>query len=190
MSTLIVIGREPSETSHNREILRVTKQQLENKDKKYEVIDLYKEEFNPVLRENQEDPDVERYQEQIQRSDNLVFIYPIWWNGPPAILKGFLDKVFTVGFAFRYEKVPFFNFGRPIGLLEGKNAVTITTSGGPTWIHRLAQRSRGIKVVKKDVLELAGIKTSSYHIGRALELDADKKAVIKSTVHKAIKRLT
>lgn len=101
----------------------------------FNIIDLYRESFNPVLTENElasywrEPPavppaDVARCQKMISESDVLVFIYPIWWSSPPAMLKGFIDRVFTPGFAYKFkgEKME--------ALLTGKRALVVRTFAG------------------------------------------------------------
>ncbi|HWI54433.1 MAG TPA: NAD(P)H-dependent oxidoreductase, partial [Desulfobacteria bacterium] len=68
--------------------------------------------------------DIAAEQAEVSWADVLVFIYPIWWFERPAILKGWFDKVFSHGFAYRQT-----NEGTVEGLLKGKKAVVITTSG-------------------------------------------------------------
>jgi NAD(P)H dehydrogenase (quinone) len=48
-------------------------------------------------------PDVELEQQKINRADALVFIYPVWWSDCPAKLKGWFDRVWTLGYAYSYE---------------------------------------------------------------------------------------
>lgn len=71
-------------------------------------------------------PDIVEEQEKVDWADFLLFQYPLWWTDPPAIVKGWFDRVFAKGFAYgngrHYEQ----------GLLKGKRAMlTITTGGGP-----------------------------------------------------------
>ena len=77
--------------------------------KQADVIDLYKDNFNPVMTRDElgkysrggySDPLVEVYQKKIAAAERLVFIFPIWWYDAPAILKGFFDKVLLKDFAF------------------------------------------------------------------------------------------
>lgn len=87
--------------------------------------------FNPVLslddmagqRAAAVAPDVAVEQQYIQWADCLVFIYPIWWTGLPAIMKGYIDRVFSYGFAYSY------NTGVQEGLLKGKKVIIINTHG-------------------------------------------------------------
>lgn len=54
-----------------------------------------------------------------------MFIYPVWWYGRPALLKGWIDRVLPPGFAYRYER------SGVNGLLAGKRAVVLQTTGAP-----------------------------------------------------------
>lgn len=105
---------------------------MKEKNKSYEIIDLYNDDFNPVMSQQEEkdyskgisnDSLVKKYQEILNSTNEIVFIFPIWWNGCPAILKGFFDKVFIKEFAFIEENK------RPKGLLTNiKSGLVITTS--------------------------------------------------------------
>ena len=93
--------------------------------------DLYAEEFDPILPHDEIpkdaplDPVVEQHCREIQAADGFVIVHPNWWAMPPAILKGWLDRVFRQGVVYRFG---------PNGvetLLDGKRAVVITTSNTP-----------------------------------------------------------
>lgn len=95
------------------------------------VRDLNQLHFDPVLsfedmngqRMGTVAADVKREQEYISWADHITFIYPIWWTGMPAIMKGFIDRVFSYGFAYRYDQ------GVQKGLLTGKQTTIINTHG-------------------------------------------------------------
>jgi NAD(P)H dehydrogenase (quinone) len=115
--------------SHNSEILAYVKKQLEKTGRGYEVIDLYKDKFNPVMptptySDENADQTVKGYQKKISKCDRLILIFPIWWYNMPAILKGFFDRVFTPGFAFKFGPAG------PEPLMADKNAVVINTFAG------------------------------------------------------------
>ncbi|MFP4431339.1 MAG: NAD(P)H-dependent oxidoreductase [Spirochaetaceae bacterium] len=101
-----------------------------------EVFDLYEDRFDPTLtleevrRRASFDPLVVRYQEAIRNSSLLVFGHPDWWGGAPAILKGFVDRVFQAGVAFTYDGP---EFGRQTlrPLLTGKSALVVATTDRP-----------------------------------------------------------
>ena len=101
MKTLIIYTY-PSPTGFNTAILKEVQSNLS---KKHEVktLDLYAENFDPILRFDQEhrrrdlhkDPEMAKYRDLITWADHLIFIFPIWWSGMPAILKSFIDRVFA-----------------------------------------------------------------------------------------------
>ncbi|MGD8191763.1 NAD(P)H-dependent oxidoreductase [Brevibacillus ginsengisoli] len=96
----------------------------------YTVRNLYQMNFNPVfsppdmqnVESGQVSADIEEEQQVIIEADTLVMIYPVWWWSQPAILKGWIDRVFTNNFAFRYEAKG------PVGLLTNKKAIVFTTT--------------------------------------------------------------
>jgi NAD(P)H dehydrogenase (quinone) len=93
--------------------------------------DLHGMNFNPVtsasdIRGNLTGnvaPDVAIEQGHVRRADVIALIHPIWWIDRPAILKGYIDRVFALGFAYGYGP------GGVRGSLAGKRAVIITSSG-------------------------------------------------------------
>ena len=93
-------------------------------------------------------------QEEILAADHIVLVYPNWWSTFPALLKGFIDRVFVPGFAFKYhEKGPFWD-----KLLTGKTARLLVTMDTPWWYYWLVNRSAGHNAIKIGVLEFCGIK--------------------------------
>lgn len=86
-----------------------------------EIADLYREDFDPVLNEADfaqfEDrampEDVLEEQRRYERCDALVMVFPLWWYGMPAMLKGWLDRVFCAGWAYRRRHDPVGSLLRP-----------------------------------------------------------------------------
>lgn len=186
MNPLIIVAHDDTDRSHNRYMFRRVKESLAHTE--YKVIDLYKEDFNPVLGRGDREH-VERYQNLLAWSTDIVVIYPVWWNGMPAILKGFCDKVIEPGYAFVYDSTPLPKVGWPRGLLTGRKTVTLTTSGSPSILHKVYQRARGIKQGTVDTFGFAGLTTKNFHLGGAQRLDEANKRRINSKVDKAIKWL-
>jgi len=123
-----------------------------------EVIDLYREKFNPIsFGDNDITPKVEKYQKLIKKANCLVFVYPVWWFRAPAILEGWFDRVFTVGFAFDFKKV-IGNWGRPIGLLACDRAIIVNTYGSPAFATKYFYMNIPFRRLKRGVLKLCGIK--------------------------------
>ncbi|MFQ3547433.1 MAG: NAD(P)H-dependent oxidoreductase [Termitinemataceae bacterium] len=97
------------------------------------MIDLYRDHFNPVLPEDELprkfsfDETTLGYQQLIKAADQVIFVHPDWWGGPPAILKGFLDRVFRPGVAYGFREADFRTADSP-GLFGGKKFhIFITT---------------------------------------------------------------
>lgn len=102
--------------------------------------------------------DLVRAQQLIRAADHLVFVFPSWWASLPALLKGFLDRVFLPGFAFKYRKdSPF-----PEQLLKGKTGRVIITMDAPGWYYKWFNRAPGLHIVKKGTLEFCGVKPVKY----------------------------
>ena len=99
----------------------------------HEVVyhDLYEERFDPILPhaeiplDAELDPVVCRHRDEVSAADGYIIVHPNWWGQPPAILKGWLDRVLRQGHAYQFgpEGV--------IGLLTGKSALVFTTSNTP-----------------------------------------------------------
>ncbi len=121
-------------------------------------IDLGRLAFDPVLRQGYREiqaleSDLLAAQESIRWAQHLVFAYPLWWGTMPALLKGFIERVFLPGFAFQY---------RPDSvlwdrLLSGRSAQLIVTMDTPPWFFHLIYRRAGHRVMKSNILEFCGI---------------------------------
>jgi NAD(P)H dehydrogenase (quinone) len=126
-----IIYAHPNPNSLNGHFKNSLVEHLEQDNHEVIVRDLYQLNFNPVL--SLEDmagqlkglvaDDVKQEQEFIAWADCVTFIHPIWWTGLPAIMKGYIDRVFSYGFAYRYDQ------GIQKGLLTGKQTVIINTHG-------------------------------------------------------------
>ncbi|WP_276319577.1 NAD(P)H-dependent oxidoreductase [Crenobacter cavernae] len=83
-----------------------------------------------------------------------MFVYPIWWGAMPALLKGFIDRVFLPGFAFKYRD------GSVLWdkLLAGRSAHLLTTMDTPPWYFRWIYRMPGHNQMKRTILEFCGIR--------------------------------
>ena len=158
---ILLIYAHPTGESFNHEVRDTFIKSSKKAGHQVDLIDLYEEKFNPVLSESELrgelSDEVKAYQERIKKADYLAFIFPIWWFRMPAIMEGWIDRVFTSGFAFKY--IPFIgSFKRPVGLLPVKKAVVISTYGGPGWFYKLFRCSVPWKRLKLGVLRFCGIK--------------------------------
>lgn len=117
--------------------------------------------FDPVLWNGYNkiqplEPDLEKARALILWSDHLVFIYPNWWGSMPALMKGFFDRVFLPGFAFKYGE----NSSIPDQLLPGRTAHLMVTMDTPVWYYRWVFRRPGHNQMKRTILEFCGIKVT------------------------------
>jgi NAD(P)H dehydrogenase (quinone) len=116
--------------------------------------------------------DLVHAQNLIHTSDHLVFVYPTWWWSMPALLKGFIDRVFIPGFAFKYEG----HSGLPAKLLTGKTATLVVTMDSPAWYYTWWMKSVGHVMMKKGVLAFCGIsKTRIVTIANHRKLNTKEK---------------
>lgn len=129
MNYLIVYGHYNPD-SFNRALLDVLTGTL-GTTHQVEVRDLYSLHFNPVLTgadmealEKGTPPvDIQAEQDFVRWADMLIFVYPIWWSSMPAIVKGYIDRVFSFGFAYTVDETG------PRGLLGGKKVYIANTTG-------------------------------------------------------------
>jgi NAD(P)H dehydrogenase (quinone) len=114
--------------------------------------------LNPPEFRTQEIPPMEssliKAQGEIEWAEHLVFVYPTWWGTMPPLMKGFIDRVFTSGFAFKYRQ----NSLRWDQLLKGKSARLIVTMDTPPWYYRFIYGQPGHRAMKNTILEFCGIK--------------------------------
>lgn len=122
-------------------------------------LDLARLDFDPHVRTvspnaQHFEADIRRARELIAWAEYLVFVYPTWWGTMPALLKGFLDRVMTPGFAFQSVEGGT-GFER---LLGGRSAQLITTMDTPPLVHRLIYRRPGVNALARATLGFCGVR--------------------------------
>ena len=95
-----------------------------------DLVDLYKDEFNPVFAGEEPGEDVLDHRKRIAECDTIVLIAPIWNFRMPAILEGWIDKVLAPPWAFSFKQLVG-NYGYPQGHLKDKKAIIFCTYGSP-----------------------------------------------------------
>jgi NAD(P)H dehydrogenase (quinone) len=125
------------------------------------LIDLYADQFDPRLsfeeRTEYEGPNpirhplVQKYADLVKSCEGLVFVYPTWWWGAPAILKGFLDRVLVPGVSFTLD--PKTNKVIP-GLAHVRRVVGVSTYGS-SWVSTKIFNDAGRRMVMRCVRALA-----------------------------------
>lgn len=178
MNYLIVYAH-PYTNSFNHAILESLKKTLDNKKYDYDIIDLYADNFNPAydsielslfFEGKTADPLVTKYQKMLKKADKLVFIFPIWWNDLPAMVKGFIDKVMKKDFAYIFTA----------NGLEGtltfiKKAYIFTTASSTQWFIESFAGDAIKKTFMQATLKQIGISESEWHHISFMEADTLEK---------------
>ena len=166
MKTLIVYAH-PNPQSFNHAILETTRQALTAQGAEVKVVDLYADGFNPVLsaadftslQQGTTPADIAAQQALVSWAEAMVFIYPLWWYDRPAMLKGWIDRVFMHGFAFRYGPQG------AQGLLTTRRALVLVTAGGPdTAFAQLGQHKAVEHAMVDGTLKFCGISDVRSHL--------------------------
>jgi NAD(P)H dehydrogenase (quinone) len=133
-----IILAHPARRSMNRAIADAYAEAAERHGHEVILRDLYAMRFDPRLsaaeipgpRAPRFRPDVRRERDLLADVEVFAFVYPIWFNGPPAILKGYVDRVFGMGFGFEPA------VGGTEPRLRGRELISFTTSGSPDFWMR------------------------------------------------------
>lgn len=158
MKKVLIIQGNPIENSYGSQLADVyAKGAVESGAEVRELV-LAKMDFDPNLFGGYKgkqplEPDLQEAQELISWADHLVFVYPNWWGGMPALLKGFIDRVFLPGFAFKYRR----NSPLPEQLLKGKTARLIVTMDSPMVYYRFYLGQPGHQMMKHSILKFCGV---------------------------------
>lgn len=161
----LVVFAHPNSESFGKGIVDTIVKASEEKGSKVRVRDLYEIGFDPILKPadflafqaGKVPEDIAAEQEHIKWADVITFVYPVWWASVPAILKGYVDRVFSYGFA--YEQID----GVPTGLLKGKKALLFCTTGSPNEIYAANGMHNSMKqTTDQGILNFSGIEEVSH----------------------------
>ncbi|OPY57045.1 MAG: hypothetical protein A4E55_01861 [Pelotomaculum sp. PtaU1.Bin035] len=132
MKISVILGH-PDMGSFSHAIADVTVKALKGNEHTVYFHDLYQENFNPILphyeipKGARLDTAIQKYCNEISDSDGIVIIHPNWWGQPPAILKGWVDRVLCAGVAYAFAENDR-GEGIPVGLLKANTALVFNTS--------------------------------------------------------------
>lgn len=168
---LLVIHAHPVPESFNAALCRVAVTAAREAGHEVRLIDLYAEGFNPVMSAQERrgldsaappPADVAPHVEALQWAEGLIFIYPTWWYSQPAMLKGWMDRVWRPGIAFAA-----LGPGQPIRpLLTGIRLIgVISTLGAPWWLWALVMGAPGRKVMLRGLRVCTGPGTRTFWMG-------------------------
>ncbi len=159
MKRILIINGHPDKESFCNALAEKYKRGADLSGAECDIVNLTDLEFSPILKygyrkRTELEPDLRKVWNLIVKAEHLVFVYPNWWGTYPALLKGFIDRLFLPGFAFEYqENSPFVK-----KLLTGKTARLIVTTENPDWYYSLIHRAPGHNSMKTSILGCCGIK--------------------------------
>jgi len=134
-----IILAHPNPGSFNAAVARAYAETVTSFGDEVVTRDLYHLNFDPRLRALEipwakgyaPGPDVAIERQVLKDAKVFVFVYPLWFNAPPAMLKGYVDRVFSYGFGYEAGQ------GGSAPLLKGRCLVSVTTSGAPdAWVEQ------------------------------------------------------
>ena len=185
----LVVYCHPSPASFTAGVLGVILERLEAAHAETRVIDLYKENFDPVMspsalacyvRASDYVPLIKDHVEAINWCDTLIFVYPTWWYGQPAMLKGWLDRVLSPGVAFELVE----SGDIKPGLTHISRLGVFTTCGASWWLTQLIG-APGKRILLRGVRALAakGCRTAfCAHYNMDSSTDASRAAHLRNVV--------
>lgn len=170
-SNVLVVVAHPRTDSYTHAVARAAVTGIRSAGHQVEVLDLYALGFAPAMSDEEHraylteqpllDGTTVAHARLAQWADTLVFVYPTWWSGLPAILKGWLDRVLVSGVAFRLDERT--GKVRP-GLTQVRHIVGISTYGSPRPYVR-AVNDNGRRVLCRALRMSCGFRTRRTWLG-------------------------
>ena len=135
MKISVILGH-PGKDSFNHAIANTVVETLLNNGHEVFFHDLHEENFDPIIT-SQEIPRgaslervIEEHCNEISKAEGIIIVHPNWWGQPPAILKGWVDRVIRAGVAYEFKEGDS-GEGVPIGLLKAETALVFNTGNTP-----------------------------------------------------------
>lgn len=191
----LIISAHPNPQSFNRALVEEVIKATRQAGVETVVRDLYTLDFNPVLSWRELNASMEGIvpaeikfeQKLITEADLITFIYPLWWMGFPAILKGYLDRVLSYGFAYQNEN------NVSVGLLGNKKIQQFITMGNSIEKYQQLGFDKALKSCLVDGLfNFCGITDIQHDIFGNIHLldETDRQTILISIFEKTFKNLT
>jgi NAD(P)H dehydrogenase (quinone) len=166
MSRILIVLGHPDPASLNHALAHAVRDDLREAGHEVSFHDLYAERFDPLLAA-EEIPDtgavsipIQAHCDDLHSADGIVIVHPNWWGQPPAILKGWIDRVFRPGVAYRFEEGDS-GEGIPVGLLRAKAAVVLNTANTPGAREQTAFGDPLEAIWRRCIFDLCGVR--SFH---------------------------
>lgn len=158
MKQVLIINGHPNKHSFNYALAEAYKNGIQKTKANLSQINIGELNFDPNLKYGYQqrtelEPDLKVAIDKIKNADHIVWVFPMWWYGFPALMKGFVDRIFLPGITFE----PVEGKALPKKLLKGKTARIIITADSPKWYDSLFMKSPAINQFKKGTLNFCGI---------------------------------
>jgi putative NADPH-quinone reductase len=196
LNVLVVLAH-PLADSFAASIARTTREMLEASGHSVDLLDLYAEDFDPRLTVAErkgyfDDPydhsAVSGYVERLRDAEALILVFPQWWFNLPAIIKGYIDRVFVPGVAFQHDLAG----GRLVPKLTNiRHFWVLTTTGSPWWIARVYMGNPVRRQLKRGVAAFCARKLD-FRMMALHDMDRatpEKRMAFLERVRTALKRL-
>lgn len=173
---LVVLGH-PTAGSFSDALANAYVKGLVHQGRTVETLTLRDLHFDPHLRAGFSgaqalEPDLVKAQNALVQAEHVAWFFPTWWGGPPALVKGFIDRAFLPGFAFKFRK----GNGLPDTLLGGRSSRVVTTMDSPSFWYNLWHRAAVHGSFVNATLRYVGFgPISSTTIYKLRELSAEKR---------------
>ncbi len=155
---ILIINGHPNKESFNFALANAYKKGALASGAEIQQINISELKFNPNLEFGYQkiqslEPDLLIALDKIRWAEHIVWVHPVWWGGFPAIMKGFIDRLFVPTIAFKYRPNSVF-WDK---LLKGRTARIISTLDQPSWYYRYVYGRPSVNQLRKSVLEFCGI---------------------------------
>ncbi|WP_163718588.1 NAD(P)H-dependent oxidoreductase [Mangrovibacterium lignilyticum] len=166
---IIIVFNHPYEGSFCNAILNSVTLGLKQANHDVDLIHLDKDGFNPVMTSRDlkafrdkrpVDPKVLEYEKRLEKADHVIFIFPVWWELMPALMKGFIDKVIFPGVAYDYENGSNTKM-KPL-LTNIKSVTVITTMNTPKLLYRIIFGNAVQKAIMRGTFWKLGYKNRTW----------------------------
>lgn len=159
---ILVLLAHPDSASFNHAIAVTACARIEENGHRLIFHDLYRERFDPVLpaaempAEAKLPPTIDAHCRELTDAHGIVVIHPNWWGQPPAVLKGWIDRVVRPGVAYRFIEGDA-GEGIPVGLLKARSALIFNTANTPEQREHTVFKDPLELLWRKCIFDLCGI---------------------------------
>ncbi len=176
-----VILAHPSESSFASTVARTWAASARSAGHAVEFRDLYRIGFDPCLRDCEiprpagfaAGGDVQAERKRVGDADVFVFVYPLWFYAPPAMMKGYIDRVFGMGFGYGPQRL-----GGASQLLDGRGMLSFTSTGAPSfWVEENGDMAAIRRLFDTHLASVCGMRVLDHvHFGGVVP-DLSKEAI-------------